>query len=898
APGFGSTSIASGGLLYTADSGIVREYSGPTLTDEGNGAINPANVAKKVYYRVTLTRGTGAEWCGVSSFDFGTERLFFGLFPDGTGKFSIYNQSSFARLALSTVNVTVGQTYTMVAKLDFAAGLVTLYVDPDISQSEASNTPIAIGTYAATNWSTAVRLGSGGGGLVSWDNLMVATTWESLRTYEVTNLNDSGAGSLRAMMALARTSGGRITFSPALRSVYAVTGTNRLQRFKRETPGLLELNVPITGLQPDETIAAIDFRPATGELYALGNIPGMKVPVPTPQTRLYKLNPLTGAVTLVGGGPFSTTIGVYGGMGFDFDPRQDRIRVTNENGDNILLHPETGAIAVQSPLAFVPGNSNPPGSNVRVLQTAHTNNFVGAPATTLLGFHNYGPGLIRIGGEGPLANPADGQVSLLVPFTEGPRSTTGFDIADDGAALVSGLPVNSSFLDSKSTLYQLNTRSGKMTAVGLIGNGIDLVTGLAASPSRITLTSGVITVSGGIGFVVDGPSNAPGITLSGRDSTGILDSASIPAMGFRNLTFTAGRGHQGGAINFSGEANLDTVGLLSVDRCTFRENHATSRGGVLSIAHGNVRMSHCTIAGNTSGTAGASVIYQQQNGSFGAPSWATVVMNHCTVTGNHTDRNSAGADSAAIYLPSTKVFMRNCIVAANTNAGTMPGDVSFTGDITSPATVERSLIGNATGTAVTDGVNGNRAGSTASPLDPRLALPGDHGGPNFTAPPWPGSPAIGLAAGSGARSDQRGFLINGDPDAGAADFQGKTDLARWWDTDWDNDGVPFGVEFSLSGSPRQPGPPPVTISVNAAGEPVILTSFEPLATPWVAWALFRSPNLSASWESIFTKNGDASFLASGVELQVLSAGSLSWRATDRLPNPSRMFYRWSVQLNP
>ena len=78
-----------------------------------------------------------------------------------------------------------------------------------------------------------MRLASGGAGLVSWDDLAVATTWDSLRTYQVTNLNDSGSGSLRVMMSLARTSGGRVTFAPELRSIYAITSTNWLLRLFR-----------------------------------------------------------------------------------------------------------------------------------------------------------------------------------------------------------------------------------------------------------------------------------------------------------------------------------------------------------------------------------------------------------------------------------------------------------------------------------------------------------------------------------------------------------------------------------------------------------------------------------------------------------------------------------------
>lgn len=798
APGFGSTSVSSGGLLFTGDSGVIREYHGPTLADETKGAINTVSVAKKVYYSVTFTRGTGATWCGLSSFDFGTERLFFGLFPDGTGKFSIYDQNTFTRIALSTVDATVGQTYTLVAKLDYAAGNVALYLNPNQGLSEASNTPIATAAYSGTNWSTAVRLGSGGNGLVTWSNLAVATTWESLRTYEVTNVNNDGPGSLRVMMALARTSGGRVTFDPAMRGIHAIAATGRLLRFRRETPGTLELNVPISGLQSGESLVAIDFRPASGELYGLGSIPVGEGSPTLSQVRLYTLNTTTGAATQVGSGPFSTTLGNRGSMGFDFDPSLDLIRLTNEGGDNVLISPVTAVVTPQSPLAFSDGTAG----IARILQTAYSNNFPGASAatSTLFGFHNDLSGLVRIGGGGPSPDPANGQVRLLFPSTTGPQLTTGFDIGDDGTAVVSGFAPGYTSIDFKSTLYQLDTGSGAMTSLGLIGNGTTDISGIAAAPARISLNT-PIAISGGNAFVVDGPVTAPGIILAARNANSLLTADSAPSMAFRNFTFAGGIGNQGGAIAYGGIALAETNGLLSLDRCTLRGNGASSRGGALSISQGNLRMTRCTLSGNSSGTIGSSVIYQQHGGSFGSEAWGSILISHCTITGNRTSSNSAGNPPVALYLPAAKVTIRHSIIAANSNAGTLPADITLTSDISQPPVVVQSLIGNGSGTGIIDGTNGNRVGTTAAHLAPLLAPLAHYGGPNHTTPPYSGSIAIGLAPGSTATSDQRGFLLNGTPDAGAAEFRGRPDLLLWWETDWDKDGFPFGLEFLLGRDP-------------------------------------------------------------------------------------------------
>ena len=49
----------------------------------------------------------------------------------------------------------------------------------------------------------------------------------------------------------------------------ALSSDNRLLFFDHATPGTITRTATITGLQSGETIFGIDFRPATGQLYAL-----------------------------------------------------------------------------------------------------------------------------------------------------------------------------------------------------------------------------------------------------------------------------------------------------------------------------------------------------------------------------------------------------------------------------------------------------------------------------------------------------------------------------------------------------------------------------------------------------------------------------------------------------
>src|SRR5690606_1564592 len=67
-------------------------------------------------------------------------------------------------------------TYRLVGAVDFDADLVKLWVDPDGEDYDhgADHTADAAVAYTGTNWSSAVRLGSGAGFTTTWDNLVVA----------------------------------------------------------------------------------------------------------------------------------------------------------------------------------------------------------------------------------------------------------------------------------------------------------------------------------------------------------------------------------------------------------------------------------------------------------------------------------------------------------------------------------------------------------------------------------------------------------------------------------------------------------------------------------------------------------------------------------------------------
>lgn len=163
--------------LRTTGGGAVREYNGPAELfapgGEAEGAVNSGSVARKVYYRVTLTLTEDVTYAGLSSYDFGTERIFFGI-PFGQPSFGL--EVTGGAQALSTIPAVPGTAYTLIARLDFDADNIALWVNPPLTAGSEPPPTVSL-PYTGTNWSTAVRLASGGTGSAAWDDLAVATTW-------------------------------------------------------------------------------------------------------------------------------------------------------------------------------------------------------------------------------------------------------------------------------------------------------------------------------------------------------------------------------------------------------------------------------------------------------------------------------------------------------------------------------------------------------------------------------------------------------------------------------------------------------------------------------------------------------------------------------------------------
>jgi hypothetical protein len=173
--------------LFIDSSGARREYNGPTegsgdSTDERLGAFRGSGT---VYYGVTMTELTENPWCGFSSYDFGSERIFFGR-PGGSQFFGI--EISGSGRALSTIPVIVGQTYRLVSALDFDGDQIRLWVNPDSSDYDhgaADNSADVTLAYTGSNWSTSIRLAGGAQSL--WDDLVISNSFTDIAGPAITH---------------------------------------------------------------------------------------------------------------------------------------------------------------------------------------------------------------------------------------------------------------------------------------------------------------------------------------------------------------------------------------------------------------------------------------------------------------------------------------------------------------------------------------------------------------------------------------------------------------------------------------------------------------------------------------------------------------------------------------
>jgi hypothetical protein len=248
-------------------------------------------------------------------------------------------------------------------------------------------------------------------------------------------------------------------------TVYALTNDNKLLRFKSDNPGRINAKRTISGLQRGEKLLGIDFRPATGQLYGLGST-----------SRLYVIDPKSGKASPVGAQPFTPALDGKA-FGFDFNPTVDRIRVVSDRGQNMRLHPDTGAVAgADTALAFAEGDRNK-GRMPQAVGAGYTNNAAGATSTSLYVIDMRRDVLTLQGSAGGApVSPNTGQLTTVGKLGVDAKELVGFDISPSGKAYAAMVADGDEV--SGAAFSMIDLKNGRASRFQQIGDG-ERVHGLA-----------------------------------------------------------------------------------------------------------------------------------------------------------------------------------------------------------------------------------------------------------------------------------------------------------------------------------------------------------------------------------------------------------------------------------
>ncbi len=228
---------------------------------------------------------------------------------------------------------------------------------------------------------------------------------------------------------------------------WGVTGNQFLISWNTSTPGTINSGVALSGLQINETIVGMDFRPDDNMLYGIGST-----------NRLYQLDLITGMATQVGpqfGVPLNGSQ-----FGYDFNPTIDRSRIDTDTNKNYVVNPNNGSQSLATDLFYTNGDPNF-GIDPNVVHIGYTNSFSGSTMSQLYGIDSGLDILVtQANSAGTLATVG----SLGLDIT----GVGGFDIFS-GANHAYGVFIPEG--SSQSFLYRIDLSSGSASLVGQIGGG-------------------------------------------------------------------------------------------------------------------------------------------------------------------------------------------------------------------------------------------------------------------------------------------------------------------------------------------------------------------------------------------------------------------------------------------
>ncbi len=340
-------------------------------------------------------------------------------------------------------------------------GSTTLYALDSATDTLYVQNPPNNGTLA-----TPVALGVDGGAVNGFDidgrtNMGYAVlTVGGARTLYAINLAAT-ANAATAVGALAVTEEIRGLAARPVQGpvVLGLTDTGRMVAFRPATPNTLTLDIGVAGLNANESLLGIDFRPKDGLLYGI-----------TSAARIVTIDAATGVVTARAtlaadaadtSNPYASIAGTA--FAVDFNPVADRLRVIGNTGQSLRINVDTGATTTD-------GAINRAGAAPVVTAAAYTNSIPGATATQLFDIDTDSDNLA-------LQNPPnDGVLVNVGPLGVAVAGDVAFDIA--GGANGIALAALRTGATGASSLYRVDLATGAATpAAGTANPALSVVGG-------------------------------------------------------------------------------------------------------------------------------------------------------------------------------------------------------------------------------------------------------------------------------------------------------------------------------------------------------------------------------------------------------------------------------------
>ena len=346
--------------------------------------------------------------------------------------------------------------------------------------------------------------------------------------------------------------------------VYAINANNELIKFKANAPATSISKIAVSGIVSGEKLMSIDFRPATGELYALSSA-----------SKLYIINQNDGTSRVIGATAFTPNIsGTIASI--DFNPTVDRLRLVSSAGQNLRLNPETGLVAATD--VVINGGALP-----MITGIAYTNSKAGASSTILYDIDQTTGKLYK---QDPPNNGTLVEIgSLGTTFT----GNAAFDIT----------PSNTALLAAANSFYMVDLATGKASKIGATTEAlVDIAIPTDAVAYAVDLNNSLLIFN---------PTNIAGGLVT-KAVTGLQAGENIYGIDFRPLNgqlYALGSTSRLYTINLSsgaatqvGTGTFSTV-LLGTD-FGFDFNPTVDRIRVVSNAGQNLRLN--PIDGTTAAT--------------------------------------------------------------------------------------------------------------------------------------------------------------------------------------------------------------------------------------------------------------------------------------------------------